>query len=131
MTPTTILNTELDVVRDILPTQTYEINSNSIGKQIEGIVALEQAIYKVLNTEKYQYPIYSFDYGIELESLINKDIDYVKIELRRRIEECLLSDARIESVDDFEFILDGDSLTCTFKVTSIYGDLSLNKEVNV
>lgn len=131
MTPTTILNAELEVIEGLPPTLTYEINSNNLGKQIDGLAALKQAIYKVLNTEKYQYPIYSFNYGIELESLINKDINYVKIELRRRIEECLLLDSRIEAVDDFEFILDVDSLTCNFKVISIYGDLSLSKEVSV
>lgn len=131
MIPDTIISADLEVEEGLLATKTYEITNNKIGKHIDNLVALKQAIYKVLNTEKYQYPIYSFNYGIELESLINKDRDYVRIELRRRIEECLLLDSRIEAVEDFEFETEEDRLICSFNVISIYGNLSLRQGVNI
>lgn len=120
---------ELDLVEDIETTNTYKITNSNIQGFADDLEALQQAIYKVLNTEKYEYPIYSFDYGIDLESLIGQDPAYVKIELKRRIEECLLNDERIESVDNFVFTVNSDEMLCTFDVTSIYGQITVEKGV--
>lgn len=130
MIPTSKLDS-LEIVDNIETSKTYRIIDNSLSGYVDELESLKQAIYKVLNTERYEYPIYSFDYGIELENLIGKDIDYVKIEFKRRIEECLLSDLRIESIDNFDFKVTGDELYCTFEVTSIYGDFSISKEVSI
>jgi len=131
MTPQSDINTDLELVEEVEVSKTYKLTDTSIKGYIEELEALKQFIYKVLSTERYDYPIYSFDYGIELESLIGKDIEYVQIELKRRIEECLLQDERISSVDNFEFEVKGDELYCTFNVGSIYGNLLINKEVSI
>lgn len=131
MIPNSNINIDLEVIEDVETTKTYKISNNKIQGYTSELEALKQAIYKVLNTEKYEYPIYSFNYGIELESLIGKDIDYVKIEFKRRIEECLLSDLRIKSVDNFEFKVTGDELYFIFDVTSIYGDINISKGVSI
>lgn len=130
MIPTNDLD-NLEIVEEIDTTRTYKIIEDSLSGYIDNLEALKQSIYKVLSTEKYTYPIYSFDYGIELESLMGKDPNYVKIELKRRIEECLLEDERIEGVSDFEFTQDGDCLYCSFNVVSIYGEISITKEVDI
>jgi len=54
----------------------------------------------------------------------------VKIELKRRIRECLLQDERITGVDNFRYQENGDILKCTFDVQSIYGSLTVSREVN-
>ena len=56
---------------------------------------------KIINTERYEYEIYSWDYGIELQDLFGKPITYCMSEIKDRITEALLADDRIESVDDF------------------------------
>ena len=127
----TLISTELDITNEVLTTRTYDIKYNVVGKYIDDLEALEQHISKLLNTEKYRYPIYSFNYGVEFENLIGKDIEYVRIELKRRIEEVLLEDSRIQSVEDFTFESEGDTLNCSFNVISIYGDIVVNKEVDV
>ena len=121
----------LEIEEAMETTRTYKIIDNSVSGYIDELEALEQAINNVLNTEKYTYPIYSFDYGIELENLLGKDLEYIKIELKRRIEDCLLEDERIISVSDFSFNQDGDSLYCSFNVISIYGEISIDKEVDI
>lgn len=131
MIPNSNIDINLEVIEDVETTKTYRIYNNKIQGYLDELEALRQAIYKVLNTEKYEYPIYSFSYGSELESLIGKDPTYVKIELKRRIEESLLNDLRIESIDNFEININSDELTCTFNVKSVYGNLSLTKEVNI
>lgn len=129
MIPKSNLNDSLELVDEIETSKTYKILIGDSKGYIEGIEALKQAVYKVLNTERYEYPIYSFNYGIDIESLIGKDYDYVRIELKRRIEECLLEDERINAVNNFSFEREEDILKCTFEVESIYGNIILNKEV--
>ena len=122
---------EIEIVPEevIETSRTYKLSGNRIQGYTDGLEALKQAIYKVLNTERYEYPIYSFNYGIELESLIGKDPVYVQIELKRRIRECLLRDERITAVDNFRFEVAGDEIKCTCDVHSIYGDLTVSREV--
>lgn len=126
-----ILTTDLTLTEGVETTKTYKLSTDKIQGFTDELEALQQAIYKELSTEKYEYPIYSFDYGIELESLIGKDVTYVKIELKRRIQECLIKDERIESVDNFLYTVTGDEMLCTFEVISIYGEITITKEVNV
>lgn len=131
MIPEEVIDTELEITEDLETTKTYKLYNDKIQGSTDNLEALQQAIYKVLSTEKYECPIYSFDYGIELESLIGKEVTYVRVELKRRIQECLLQDERIESVDNFQFSVSGDSMTCVFDVVSIYGEITITKEVNV
>lgn len=131
MIPKSSINIELSPEESIETSRTYKISGNKIQGFTDELEALKQAIYKVLSTEKYEYPIYSFNYGIELDDLIGKDPVYVQVELKRRIKECLLQDERIISVDNFQFTRAGDELTCTFDVISIYGTTTITKEVNI
>ncbi|MBE5966408.1 MAG: DUF2634 domain-containing protein [Lachnospiraceae bacterium] len=124
------IDIELEVTEDVETTKTYQLTSDKIQGYADELRALEQAIYKVLSTEKYEYPVYSFSYGIELENLIGKDPVYVKIEIKRRIKECLLQDERIKRVDNFQFSVSDDEMLCTFDVASIYGNTTITKEVN-
>jgi len=125
------IDLELEETEEIQPSRTYKISGNKIQGFVDGLEALEQAIYKVLNTEMYEYPIYSFSYGIELENLIGKDPIFVQVELQRRIRECLMQDDRITDVDNFKFKLIGDEIKCTFDVHSIYGEITASREVNI
>lgn len=129
-TPAAFIANDITIIKNVDASKTYKLSDSNIQGFVDGLDALKQAIYKVLNTEKYEYPIYGFSYGIELESLIGKDAAYVNVELKRRIQECLLRDDRIESVDNFDVTVTGDELLCTFHVVSIYGELAITKEVN-
>lgn len=131
MIPRGKIDADTKITEEVKTTRTYKLSQTSIQGFTDGLKALEQAIYKVLNTEKYEYPIYSFYYGIELESLIGKDKNYVKTELKRRIRECLLRDERITEVDNFQFKEAGDLLNCTFDLHSTYGNLTVSREVNI
>jgi hypothetical protein len=129
--PQSNIDVELSLDESIETSRTYKMIGDRIQGYTDGLDALKQAIYKVLNTERYDYPIYSFNYGIELESLIGKDRTYVQIELKRRIRECLLRDDRITEVNNFKFEVNGDEIKCTFDVHSIYEDLTVSQEVNI
>jgi hypothetical protein len=92
---------------------------------------MKQVIFKILNTERYEYPIYSWDYGIELKDLIGEPMPYVIPELERRIKDALEVDDRIDSVDEFDFDIDRHNVTCRFTVHTIFGDLEEEMGVEV
>jgi len=131
MIPRSRIDIELSPEESIETSRTYKMSGSRIQGYTDGLDALKQAIYKVLNTERYEYPIYSFNYGIELENLLGKDPVYVQIELKRRIRECLLRDDRITEVDNFKFEVNGDEIKCTFDVHSIFGNLTASRGVNI
>lgn len=125
-----LLTTDLEVETE--PSKNYKmcIHDNAINGTCDNLDALGQVIYKILNTERYVYPIYSWDYGVELADLIGEPISYVCAEVERRITEALLQDDRIESVSDFEFdISKKHEVVCTFVVHTIFGDVESEKGV--
>lgn len=115
-----------------IPSKDYRMEL--AGKRVVGICEdleeVRQTIHCILNTERYQYPIYSWNYGIELNDLYGKTMDYVMSELKRRIIEALMQDDRIESVDEFEFEVMGKSVLATFNVHTIFGDVAAEKRWN-
>lgn len=94
-----------DVSFETMPSLTYamHIEDQSIHDMTDGLECMRQAIYKILRTERYTYPVYSWDYGIELMDLFGRPTPYVEVELKRRIKEALEWDDRIEKVDGFVF----------------------------
>ena len=97
----------------------------------DGIDAIAQACYKILNTERYRFVIYSWNYGVELQDLFGKPIPYVFSELPRRIREALLQDDRVEAVDGFELSHKGGDVLARFTVHTAYGDIELEKGVTI
>ena len=77
---------EIKTEVEALPTKTYKmaIFGNKIQGKTDEQEAMIQAIYKILNTERYEYPIYSWNYGIELKDLFGKPKNYCKVELTAR-----------------------------------------------
>lgn len=114
--------------------KTYKVllNKDFISGYVYEIESVKQAVYFILNTERYKHPIYSWDYGVELYDLIGKPMTYVQAEFRRRIEDALLQDDRIESCSNFEFeMLNKSTLHATFTVNTIYGALYAEMGVSV
>lgn len=103
----------------VLPTRDDDV-ARFNGKTDE-LDAVKQAVYKILNTERYEYPIYSWNYGIELKDLFGQPIPWVYPELERRITEALTWDDRIDSVTDFEFENFRNDVHAKFTVNTIYG----------
>lgn len=117
----------------IYPSKTYFMNLEKyrIVGTVDGIESIPQAIFKILYTERSTYLAYSDNYGIELMDLYGMPTTYVLPELERRIKEALEWDSRIESVDNFEFELKGSSVTATFTVHTIFGDIEAERTVNI
>ena len=121
----------LQINESMEPSNTFFIDfeKGRISGFIDEKEAVKQAIMLILNTERYKFLIYSWNYGAELEALVGTHPDIVEDEAERLISEALLQDDRITAVYDFEFSRNRDTLLVNFKVDSIYGDIDIETEV--
>lgn len=127
----TILSTNLKVEKQ--PSKDYKlhIEQNTISGVCDNLEAMKQVVYKILNTERYQHIIYSWNYGIELLDLYGEPVTYVLPEVKRRITEALVQDDRINSVDGFEFdMIEKGTVNVRFTVHTIFGNVQEEKVVN-
>lgn len=123
-------NPEEYVVRPTLTYRMDKVNKRIIGK-IEDREAVLQFVTKVLDTSKYAYEIYDWYYGNELLALVGKPYEYIIAEVPRIVREALLVDDRINEVNDFEFQQTSvDSMTASFTVETVYGDIDYTLEVS-
>ncbi len=114
------------------PSLTYRMNpeGNCVRGWVDGVEAVKQAIFRILNTERYQYIIYPWWYGIETIDLYGEPVTWVCPELERRITEALSVDTRIIRVTDFKHDLSAKGVVhTTFTVQTIYGNMKTEKEV--
>ena len=115
-----------------LPTNTFIIDWSS--RQIAGIGtgldAMRQAVEIILANERFRWQIYDSNFGVELEGLIGDDLDYIKAEIPRRIEEAFSADSRILSVDNYVFTETSPGvLSVSFDVQTVYG--AIQEEVSI
>ena len=107
------------------------IDRDRIKGMTDKAEALMQAVYLILNIERYRYSIYSSRYGSELADLIGMPKDYAMSEFKRRVYEALIQDDRITAVDSWEFETSWRWVTAFFIVHTIYGDIEVKKEFEV
>ena len=88
-----------------IPTNTYRIiiDKDRVSGEADGLEAMRQAVYLILSTERYAYPVYSWNYGVELKDLFGQPTTYVEAVLEYRIRDALMADERITDVRNFEF----------------------------
>lgn len=134
MIPSTSGFLEYDFEIEEQPTKVYrmDLEGDSIRGFVDELEAMKQAVFRILNTERYQHIIYPWWYGIETLDLYGEPITWVCPELERRITEALLMDSRISSVTDFEHDTSVKGVVHTsFTVKTIYGDLKAEREVSI
>lgn len=127
------LETDFDIATE--PSLTYAMNldKNTFVGKLDDVGAIQQAVMKIINTERYEHEIYSWDYGIELADLRGQSMPYVMSEIKQRIIDALTADDRIDSVENFSVIkTDKKTLLIKFTVITAQGDeFETESEVNV
>lgn len=108
------------------PTLTYRLRFD--GKQsfgtLCGLEAMKQAILLILNTERFKYSIYSWNYGVEFNNLIGEiQKPFVRAKIQQAIEEALLADDRILEIKSFSFQKYKKSTVVSFLVITTEGEL--------
>lgn len=108
-------------------------NKRIIG-MVDGIEASAQAMFKALQTRRFAHLIYDDQYGCDVFSKIgniNLTPSYLDTDLPVMVEDAFLNDSMILGISDFVYdILDGDSLSIQFSVSTIFGDASFEGVIN-
>ena len=127
------LNPIVSVLGNNEVTKTYKVdtyNKRIIGTT-DGQSAMEQAILKNLDTERFSYVIYSPNYAMELIRYMGQDLEYLQSDLQRTLEECLLVDNRVYSITNLVIEqVDIDSVKINFDVETTEGVLNITKEIS-
>lgn len=133
MVPNTdILLADIETEEYADKTYCMDFEKHTISGFCDGREAIKQSIYNILSTERYKYPVYSWDYGTETEDLYGEPVDYVCSEAERRIKDALSVDERITSCDEFNFTTpEKHVLNVTFTANTIYGDVGIETEVDI
>ena len=114
------------------PTLTFKVENGRIRGKVDEKQAMIQAVDKILQTERLVYPIYSEQYGNDLNDLIGKDMGYAKVEAERMIKEALLADDRVVDVDIDEVTeISRDTLEIKGTCVTVYGNINIDSEVSV
>jgi|AGTN01.2.fsa_nt_gi Protein of unknown function (DUF2634). len=132
MIPSTnpLLNGDIEFVEQSSHTFYLDVDNNIVFGFTNNQEAMKQAIYLTLETERFKWVIFSWNYGAEFDDLFGMPISWVIPEVKRRISEALLQDPRITAVDGFEFEVGKGKLTVNFTAWTIYGDIPIQKGVN-
>lgn len=125
----TILEKDFEVVE--MPSKTYRLDHTVISGKADGLEAVRQAVFCILNTERFDWLIYSWNYGIELKDLFGRTPGVIKSKLKKRIREALMQDDRIVSIDAFSFSMAGRKMTVSFQVRTKFGVMEAQKEVKI
>ena len=100
------------------------IIQNGDFKIVEGNNAIKVWVYKALLVPRYNYSIYSWNYGSELMDLIGKAYtpQLTKSEAKRYIEEALKINPYILDVNVIDTDFKDSILSANVKITTIYGE---------
>lgn len=134
MIPSTVGFLQDDFEIEEQPGKVYkmDLDGDSVRGFRDKLDAVIQAVFRILNTERYQYIIYSWNYGIETLDLYGEPATWVCPELERRITDALSVDSRIINVTDFEHDIETKGVVhTTFTVHTIYGEFTADKGVNI
>ena len=122
---------ELQIDDAEIPSKTYRLDT--VQKRIVGWVddldAMLQAVQKIFATERFAWEIYSQNYGIELESLVGKDFEFVEAILESRIQEALSGDDRFLQLENFQVErVDATTLASSCTIVTTIGKAFFRKE---
>lgn len=101
-------------------------------KIVSGNEAIQTWCYKALQVRRYKLPVYSWNYGSELESLIGSFYSKAlsQAECVRFVEECLMVNPYILGVSNIQSIFEDGKLKVTCDLNTVYGETAL-EEVNI
>lgn len=114
----------------------YEIDfatGQLTGRVVEGLKAILMWAWMALQTTRYRYYIYSWDYGQEFEEYIGKGYsdEHLNLEMQRIIEECLMVNEHIAGIDNYEFSKnEKGEIIISFSIMTDYGEEKINVRGN-
>ena len=104
------------------------IYKNGSPKWITGKEAVLVWAWKALHVQKYIYPIYSWNYGCQLESLIGQTVseELKQSEAMRYVRQTLTENPSITDVKEVSVSFTNDVLSISCILNTRYGEVKVN-----
>lgn len=95
---------------------------------VEGLEAIKVWIWKALQTQRYKYLAYTWQYGNEIENAIGQGLSNsaTQAEVKRYVEECLSINPYIQGMTSFALNLDGSNANLSLTILTVYGEVTIN-----
>lgn len=108
-------------------TQEFVINKDGYVNVVYGQEAIKIWVYKCLMTARGKYMAYDFNFGNDIEYLLEQNIDrdLLKAEAKRLVVEALMVNEFINSVTDIEVTIKDRTLKIELTVNTDYGDIDI------
>ena len=114
------------------PTYTFKVANGRIRGMTDELDAMQQAVDKILKTERFVYQIYDEQYGNDLPELVGESINYAKSEAERMVVEALEADDRINNVEITKCEQSSsDAITVEGYANTVYGKVGFESEVDI
>jgi len=129
--------TDIDLSRGVVfqdqPTLTWIADpvTRRVRGRGDGWEAIRQAVEIIVNVERFKWQIYTPNFGIDYEGLLGNEPGFVASELQRRLVDAFLPDNRILGIRDFAWSFSGVSLSASFTVRTVFGDVPSSVEVEL
>ena len=105
--------------------------TNRLRGRGDNWIAVRQAVEVIVNVERFKWQIYTPNFGTDYDGLLGTEPGYAASELRRRLEDAFLPDNRILGIRDYAYTFKDVSLTVTFTVDTVFGDVTSGMEVKL
>ena len=105
--------------------------TNRLRGRGDNWVAVRQAVEVIVSVERFKWQIYTPNFGTDYDGLLGTEPGYAASELRRRLEDAFLPDNRILGIRDYAYTFKDVSLTVTFTVNTVFGDVTSGMEVKL
>ena len=101
------------------------------GKIVEGKEAIKVWIWNCLKTQRFRYPIYSWDYGTDLEQFIGQTVseEFLNADCEDEIREAMLVNPYITDIEDFTADFRSARLNISFTAVTKFGDAEVEHSV--
>lgn len=98
------------------------------GNIVEGLDAIVQWANNALRTARYEWTIYSWDFGEEYTTLIGYTYtqEYLDNEVNRMVTECLCEHPYIQGISDLVVTVERDRLHIEFTLITDLGEVSMD-----
>lgn len=125
MLPKSDIDLSRGVVFQDQPTLTWIADpvTRRIRGRGDGWEAIRQAVEIIVNVERFKWQIYTPNFGTDYDGLLGTEPGYAASELQRRLEDAFLPDSRILGMRDFTWSFSGVSLSASFTVRTVFGDV--------
>jgi len=98
------------------------------GEIVEGLDAIEMWVQNALRTKRYEWPIYSWDFGEEFTDLLGYSFsqEYLENECKRIVTECVQEHPYIEGVENLKVTYEKEKLSLSFTLVTDLGEVDID-----